>query len=373
ADGATPAVADSLVPSDVSGGRSSSSVVISTYHSHFPNERLGAGNDAMTRCAMDRGDVDDVDASGPELAGRFAAFLGDVTDFDAPLFAISSREAIAMDPQQRLLLESVGSVLSCLPDAKETGVYVGIAQHAYLSHLIKFMGSDMTVAYAATGNAHSVAAGRLSFTFGLQGASVAIDTACSASLVSLSLSRKAMEERAHVRAVAAGVNAPLESLATAAFSAAGMLSEDGRSKTLDAAANGYGRGEGVASILVESSPGLDPADGAPHGIRFCGSFVNHDGRSSALTAPSGPAQSAVILRALESGSLSASDVNMLQMHGTGTPLGDPIEVSAATGSLRPNGAEEVPLVLQAVKTELGHSEAAAGAASGVTLIRSLKF
>jgi acyl transferase domain-containing protein len=213
-------------------------------------------------------------------------------------------------------------------------------------------------AFVLQGNVLSVAAGRLSFVFGLKGPSLAVDTACSSSIVSTHMSRSAIASGAIGAAAACGVQFTAAFLVSGLFNSAGMLAPDGRCKTLDAAANGYVRGEARGVLVLE---GVGPGGGP--GVAVIGSAVNQDGRSSSLTAPNGPSQQAVIRQSLRGTAVTPAEVAVLQMHGTGTGLGDPIEVGAAAAVFRRAHAGEgggAPLVLEAVKTSVGHSETAAG-------------
>jgi acyl transferase domain-containing protein len=250
--------------------------------------------------------------------------------------------------------------------SSDVAVVVGIASAEYNSHLAARFGPDAS-AYSATGGAVSVSSGRLSYTFAFTAPALSVDTACSSSLVGIHLAAGAIYGGAATAGLAAGVGLLLNPATTATFQKAGMLALDGRCKTLDAAADGYVRGEaaGVLFFRPLGSSGGAIVGGEPQGANlalFVGSAVNQDGRSSALTAPNGPAQQAAIRAALSSAKASAADVAALQMHGTGTPLGDPIEVGAASAALvdgvsRAHG----PLAASTAKSWIGHTEAAAGA------------
>ena len=213
-------------------------------------------------------------------------------------------------------------------------------------------------AYTATGNTLSVASGRISFTFGLRGPALTIDTACSSSLVALHTAVNALGMNQCSRAVNLGANLMLSVDTPAAFAKSGMLSADGRCKTLDVAADGYVRAEGTAAFLLEMRENTVSKTDSDVVAVLNGTAVNQDGRSSSLTAPNGPAQTDAILAALFAGRLSPNDLKGIEMHGTGTGLGDPIEVGALAAVFE---TRKAPLVLFAGKSLVGHSEPAAGA------------
>ena len=232
-----------------------------------------------------------------------------------------------MDPQQRLLLHFSWDALSGTgmdPSSMASlGVYVGISSSDYGRLAAQYSGG--LSAFTATGSALSVAAGRLSYTYGAQGPSLSIDTACSSSLVGAHVARVGLLGGEVNMSLAAGVNVTLERSTSIAFARAQMLAPDGRCKTLDALADGYVRGEAVVAVVLRALPVAETAPGHFF-ARLLGSAVNQDGRSSSLTAPNGPAQQAVVRAALLGGALAPGAVGDLQLHGTGTALGDPIEV-----------------------------------------------
>src|SRR5690606_17438423 len=273
----------------------------------------------------------DPDAPG-KMATRWGAFLDDVAHFDASLFGISPREAVGMDPQQRLLLELAWEALERAGQAPDrlvgspTGVFVGISGTDYYQ-LLKSGGHAALDAYSASGNAHSVAAGRISFVLGLQGPSRAVDPACSSSLVAVHLAVKSLRAGECRMALAGGVNLILSPETTITLSKSRMMAPDGRCKTFDARANGFVRGEGGALVVLKRlSDAVADGDRSLAVIR--GSAVNQDGRSNGLTAPNGPSQEAVIREALADGGVEPHEVAYVEAHGTGTSLGDPIEVQA---------------------------------------------
>ena len=280
-----------------------------------------------------------------------------------------------MDPQQRLLLEVSWEALEDAGHAPadiggtRTGVYLGIANNDYGRAL--FAHPKLIEAYFSTGNAYSVAAGRLSYFLGVHGPSIAVDTACSSSLVALHLACQGLRLGECDLALAGGVNLILTPEMNINFSKARMMAPDGRCKTFDAAADGYVRGEGCAVVLLRRM-----ADALSDGDRILavirGSAVNQDGRSGGLTAPNGPAQESVIRAALALADVPASAIGYIEAHGTGTPLGDPIEVGAlgnVFGGGRDGGR---PLMIGSVKTNIGHLEAAAGMAGLIKVVLGLQ-
>ena len=324
------------------------------------------------RWSLDTLYAEDPDQPG-KMTTRHGAFLTDVDQFDAEFFGISPREAASMDPQQRLILEVGWEALEDsgrspmgLSGAK-VGVYLGIANGDYGRAL--FAHPDMIDAYFSTGNAFSVAAGRLSYHLGLQGPSLAIDTACSSSLVAVHLACQALRLGECDLALAGGVNLILTPEMNINFSKARMMAADGRCKTFDAAADGYVRGEGCALIVLRRlTEAL--ADGDLVLAVIKGSAINQDGRSGGLTAPNGPAQEAVIRAALANAGIEAPAVSYIETHGTGTPLGDPIEAGALGAVFKDQ--RDQPLLIGSVKTNLGHLEAAAGIAGVIKVVQSLR-
>lgn len=333
---------------------------------------LTEGRDAVREVPASRWDIDalydpDPDAPG-KMSTRWGGFIDEVECFDATLFGISPREALVLDPQQRLLLETAWRALEdagIAPDSlsgSATGVYVGLSTTDYARLLTVRLGERHWIdGHASLGNSVAVAAGRLSYSLGLQGPSLVVDTACSSSLVAVHLAAQGLRRNETRMALVGGVNLMLSPELNIGFSKARMMAADGRCKTLDAAADGYVRGEGCGVIALKRlSDAL--ADGDRIHALILGSGVNQDGRSNGLTAPNGPAQTAVIRAALADARLGPEQVTVIEAHGTGTPLGDPIEVRAlaAVYGARPDGAE--PAWLGSVKTNIGHLEAAAGMA-----------
>lgn len=289
---------------------------------------------------------------------RYAGCLTDIDRFDPEFFGISPREAAAIDPQHRLLLEVAWEALEhggIAPDqlaGTATGVFVGISTQDYLGVQIR---AGVT-AHTGSGNAMSAAAGRLSYTLGLEGPSLAVDTACSSSLVAVHLACQSLRAGESTTAIVGGVNLLIAPEVGEAFAKAGMMAADGRCKTFDARADGYVRSEGCAVVVLKPlSRALEDGDRVLGVIR--GSAVNQDGRSNGLTAPNGPSQERVIRAALADARLVPADISYVEAHGTGTSLGDPIEVRAL-GAVFADRRE--PLAMGSIKTNLGHLEAAAG-------------
>ncbi|MEZ4681393.1 MAG: type I polyketide synthase [Caldilineaceae bacterium] len=340
-------------------------------------ELLRNGQDAIVDVPRDRWDIDAYYDADPNVPGKMTArqggFLIAVDGFDPQFFGISPREAVSLDPQQRLLLEVSWETLesaNLVPDTlfnSKTGVFVGICGHDY-QHLLEQGDYSQHGIYSATGNASSVAAGRLSYTLGLTGPCVAIDTACSSSLVAVHLACQSLRNGECNLALAGGVNLILSPEYSVTFSNAHMLSPDSRCKTFDAAANGFVRGEGCGIVALKRLSDA-AADGDTILAVIRGSMINQDGRSSGLTAPSGPAQQSVIRQALANAGIQPAEVSYIEAHGTGTPLGDPIEI----GALEAVFAErQDPLWVGSVKTNIGHLEGAAGVAGLIKVVLSMR-
>lgn len=328
------------------------------------------GADAIVEVPADRWDADAWFNPDPDHAGtmntRWGGFLAGIDRFDPGFFELSAREATAMDPQQRLLLEVAWETLedACLDPGRlngsATGVYVGINASEYYDAA---MARPETLdAHALSGGVASVAAGRLSFLLGFNGPSVAVDTACSSSLTAIHLAVQSLRAGESDLALAGGVYAVLRPNLTVALSKLHMMAPDGRCKSFDAAADGFVQGEGCALVALKRlSDAL--ADGDPIRAVIRGSAANQDGRSGSLTAPSRGAQTQVIRAALADAGLSAERIGYVETHGTGTGLGDPIEIHALADAL---GRDRVrPVVLGALKSNIGHLGPAAGAAGFV--------
>ena len=307
----------------------------------------------------------------PACAGKMyvdrAAFLDDVDRFDAAFFDISPREAADMDPQQRLLLEVVWEAFEHAGIApadlrgSNTGVYLGMSMDDYAHIATNGWDPQEINAYNALGNARSVAAGRIAYAFDFTGTVFQLDTACSSSLVAVHLARQALQRGEIDTAVVAGANLILSPHGSIGFCRMNALAPDGRCKTFDASADGYGRGEGVCAIVLKRLDDAERDGDRVLGI-LRGSAVNHDGRSNGLTAPNGTRQEALLAAALRDGGVDPDDVLYVEAHGTGTPLGDPIEIDSIGRIYAPPTRQGERLVVGSVKPQIGHLEAAAGLA-----------
>ncbi|WP_434042178.1 MULTISPECIES: type I polyketide synthase [Sorangium] len=339
-------------------------------------ELLEQKRDAVTEVPAARWPVDAPEPGGAEQrAARWGAFVKDVDLFDARFFGITPREAKSMDPQQRLLLEVTWEALERAGQPPErlagtrAGVFVGVVMTDY-DRVCAAEDAALDM-YAITGTGHCFPAGRLSYVLGLQGPSMAVDTACSSSLVAIHLACQSLRAGESSLAVAGGVNLMLAPWLTQALAASQALSVDGRCKTFDAQANGFVRGEGCGMIVLKRlSDAL--ADGDPVLAVIRGSAVNQDGRSTGLTAPSVLAQKALLRQALESAGVSAADLGYIEAHGTGTPLGDPVEMEALSDVIGGPREDGSTCVLGAVKTNIGHLEAAAGVAGVIKAVLALQ-
>ncbi len=303
-------------------------------------------------------------------------YLDGIDCFDPEFFGISPREAHSLDPQQRLLLEVCWEALldARIPPSSlggsETGVFVAIYNTDY--YRLQMREGTSFDAYTGVGAAHSVAAGRISFLLNLRGPCMAVDTACSSSLVAIHLACQSLRRRECSVAVVGGSSLKLLADEVRVFAEWGMLSHDGRAKTFDAAADGFVPGEGCGVVVLKRFSDAIVA-GDPIRAVIRGAAVNHDGRSSVLTAPNGPAQETVIRDALRDAQIRAADVSFIETHGTGTSLGDPIEVEALDavyGASQDGGSSAC--VLGAVKTNFGHLEAAAGIAGLIKVLLALE-
>ncbi|MGF1512622.1 MAG: beta-ketoacyl synthase N-terminal-like domain-containing protein [Elainellaceae cyanobacterium] len=335
--------------------------------------------DAITEVPSDRWPMGDYHSADPDAPGkmvsRYGGFVPHLYDFDAPFFRIAPREAIALDPQQRLWLELGWESLEHAGTAADSlagqpvGVFLGISSIDYWQRLLA-QHPDAINAYLATGNTHSVAAGRLSFLLGITGPSVAVDAACASSLVAVHLACQSLRQRECNMAIAGGVNRVITPEASINFSKARMLSADGRCRTFDQAASGFGRAEGGGAVVLKRLSDAMAAGDRVEAV-ILGSAMNHDGRTSGLTVPNGPAQQAVIRQALSNSRIEPEAVGYVETHGTGTALGDPIEVGAL-GAVFGERRSDRPLILGAVKTNIGHLEAAAGMAGLIKAVLALQ-
>lgn len=325
---------------------------------------LTTGGDAIIPVPKTRWNADKLYDARHGIEGKSitteGGFISDIRGFDPALFGITPREAEAIDPQQRLLLEVTWEAMehAAMPPERlrmgRTGVFVGISSNEYgpLGH------GDATQldAYSATGSAHSIAANRISYAFDLIGPSMAVDTACSSSLVAVHQACRALQNGEADTAIAAGVNLMIRPDLSIVFSQARMLSPTGRCRAFSADADGYVRGEGAGAVLLKPLAQAEADGNRILGI-IRGSAVNHGGRGNGLTAPIVHAQADTIRQALGDAGLTPADVTVIEAHGTGTPLGDPIEIAAIDEVFG-----DTPLTIGTVKTNIGHLEAAAGIA-----------
>ncbi|HKP41458.1 type I polyketide synthase, partial [Mycobacterium sp.] len=342
---------------------------------------LADGREAISEVPAERWDVDafydpDPDAPGKMVARR-AGFVDDVAGFDAPFFSISAREAEFMDPQHRMLLETTWSAVEHAGIAPsslsgtDTGVFMGLSTHEFGGMLVRLCEIEDIDIYSGTGTSPAAGAGRISYRLGLQGPSVIVDTACSSSLVAVHQACQALSSGDCDLALVGGVNVILTPVPMINFSRARMLAPDGRCKTFDASADGYVRGEGCGVVVLKRLPEAI-ADGDPIRAVIRGSAVNQDGASGGLTVPNGVAQQRVIATALRRAGVAGGDVDYLEAHGTGTSLGDPIEVHAAGEVFGVGRDPHRPLLIGSVKTNIGHLEAASGIAGIIKVALALE-
>ncbi|MDL1883142.1 SDR family NAD(P)-dependent oxidoreductase [Anaerolineae bacterium CFX8] len=343
-------------------------------------QNLRDGVDSITDIPASRWDASELYDPDPDAPGKIATlwggFIDDVDRFEPQFFGISPREAVTMDPQQRLMLEVSWEALEnagYAPDklsGSKSGVFVGICNNDY-AQMILGGDTEFFDMYVSTGGAHSVASGRISYILGLQGPAVSVDTACSSSLVAIYMAVQSLRNGECRMALAGGVNVILAPEVTVTLSKANMMASDGRCKTFDASADGFVRSEGCGVVVLKRlSDALADGDNILAVIR--GAAINQDGRSNGLTAPNGPSQVAVIREALADAGLEPHEVSYIETHGTGTSLGDPIEVQALGAALGKGRPADRPLMIGSVKTNIGHLESAAGVAGLIKLILSLQ-
>ncbi|MCK6593253.1 MAG: polyketide synthase, partial [Polyangiaceae bacterium] len=340
---------------------------------------IDAGADAVREVPKDRWDVDALYDPDPDAPGktttRYGAFLDGVDQFDPAFFGMAPREAQTLDPQQRLLLEVSWEALehAGLPPARVSGaaagVFVALITHDY--YAMNSFDLEKLDGYLVTGNGSAVASGRLSYLLGLKGPSLTVDTACSASLVAVHLACQSLRAGECSMALAGGVTVLLSPLIHVEFSRLRAMSPDGRCKAFDASADGVGWGDGCGMLVLKRLRDAE-RDGDRVLAVIRGTAVNQDGRSNGLTAPNGPSQQAVIRSALAQANLAPADIDYIEAHGTGTPLGDPIEVQALGAVLAEGRPPERPVVIGSVKTNFGHTQAAAGVAGIIKTVLSLQ-
>jgi acyl transferase domain-containing protein len=351
--------------------------------SNNPNsfwENLEHGRSAVTEVPSDRWDVneyysDDVDLPG-KMYTKHGAFIDDADKFEPEFFNLTPREAERMDPQQRLFLEvaweafeSAGVRMEDLFETK-TGVYLGVSSHDFVTQYLS-KGMNGIDGYYGTGTQFSLAVGRLSYWLGLQGPSMVIDTACSSSLVALHEACQSLRNSETDMAIAGGVHLMLTPELTIYCSKANMISRDGKCKTFDESADGYGRGEGCGAVILKR---LSDAESANDNILAVvrGSLINQDGKSAGITAPNRLSQEKLIKETLSRYSIQPEQVKYMECHGTGTILGDPIELTAIQNVFEEFHNADNPLYLGSVKANISHLEAAAGIAGVIKVILALQ-
>ncbi|MFE7274066.1 SDR family NAD(P)-dependent oxidoreductase [Streptomyces sp. NPDC057623] len=337
---------------------------------------LAAGEDAITEAPAGRWDTRGLHDPDPDATGKAyslrGGYLVGIDRFDASFFGISPREAAAMDPQQRLLLQTSWEAVEragIVPDTlngSSTGVYVGLYDSGYLASAAL----DQLDGHVGTGSASSVASGRIAYTLGLQGPAVTVDTACSSSLVALHLAARALAGGECDLALAGGATLLVTPRGHVEFSRLRGLSPSGRCSPFSADADGVVWAEGCGVVLLKRL-----TDARRDGDRILavvkGSAINQDGRSQGLSAPNGPAQERVLRAALDAAGLQPHDLDHIEAHGTGTPLGDPIEAGALASVFGPGRPADHPLGVGSLKSNIGHTQAAAGIAGVIKTVLAL--
>lgn len=343
-------------------------------HANSPGEfweNIIGGLDAITEIPKERFDVDryyDPDPRQPgKLYTRWGGFCDHAGEFDASFFGISPREAGQMDPQQRILLEVAWEALedgghSLEPAAAaRTGVFIGISTHDYADIIAGGANRCGVEAHTAVGTAMSIAANRISYVFDFHGPSIAVDTACSSSLTSVHLACQSLRRGECDMGLAGGVNLFLTPDAAIGSAKASILSPDGRCKSFDARANGYGRGEGAGVVVLKRLEDARRDRDRIYAV-ILASAISQDGRTAGIMVPNGEAQEALFREAMAAAGVLPGEVHYIEAHGTGTAVGDPIEAGSIGKVFGAGRAVDDPLLMGSVKTQIGHLEAAAGAA-----------
>jgi acyl transferase domain-containing protein len=341
---------------------------------------LRSGVDAISEVPRDRWNLEEYYDADPDAPGKMYArgggFLDQVDLFDPQFFGIAPREAASIDPQQRLLLEVTwealehGGIAPLGLNGTATGVFIGLTTDDYSRLQARAGEARFIDAYFGTGVAASVAAGRLSYVLGLRGPSLTIDTACSSSLVAVHLASQSLRGGECRLALAGGVNLMLSPEGHIVASKGRMLAPDSRCKTFDARADGYVRSEGCGMVVLKRLADARADGDSIFGV-IRGTAINQDGRSSGLTAPNGRAQEEVMRAALADAALPPDEVTYVETHGTGTSLGDPIEVHALGAVQGAQRSPDNPLLIGSVKSNIGHLEAAAGVAGLIKAVLAL--
>jgi acyl transferase domain-containing protein len=329
------------------------------------------GGDAVREAPRDRWNIDSFYSRDENATGRMYVKSGsflrwNFKEFDAALFNISPKEAAIMDPQQRLVLEVA---FDCLHHAKVdfdslngsvTGVFIGGFMLDHMAHISQPSSRERMGSHTATSATMTMLSNRLSYTLGLRGPSLTIDTACSSSLVATHLACRALQNQDADMCLAGGVNFMLRAETIMMLCKGQFLARDGRSKSFDVSADGYGRGEGCGIVALKRLRDA-VADGDSILSIIIASGCNQDGATPGITVPSAEAQALLMKKVYAQAGVSAKDIDMFEAHGTGTPVGDPIEVQAIRSVLNDHKADQ-QIVLSSIKSGIGHQEAAAGVA-----------
>lgn len=342
---------------------------------------LRDGGNAITEVPASRWSANEFYDRNPDAPGkmtsRWGSFVAEPEGFDAKFFGIAPREAIGIDPQHRMLMEVTWQALEHAGQAplglsgSRTGVFIAPGNPIDYCNLVIGGTPEAIDAYSVAGGAPSMASGRLSYFLGLQGPSVSVDTACSSSLVAVHLAAQSLRTSECRMAIAGGTNLILAPEVMIGLSKARMLSPDGLCRTFDAGANGIVRGEGCGVVVLKRlADAIADGDNVLAVLR--GTAINQDGRSNGITAPNGPAQESVIREALERSGMQPADIDYVETHGTGTPLGDPIEVRALGAVLGSGRSADRPLMIGSIKTNFGHLEFAAGIAGLLKVVLALQ-